>query len=101
MENNLITSQITFYIIGSIVIILIGTLLAIALYHFISITRDLRKASSNFKKVTDTAGNSLSILIEQLLKLPVLASIISYFINKNKEGAPKQNKKSTKKEKSK
>ena len=96
MENNLIISQLVFYIAGSVVIIILGILLSIVIYHIISITSNLKKASQNFRKVTDTAGNSLSSLIEQLLKLPVLASILTFFLNK-KEKSSKQTKKSSEK----
>ena len=94
MENILTISQIIFYSVFSLAIIVLGFLTAIVAYHLLNIVKELEIISKDLHDASGEAKEKIKDIIERLSSLPVL----SFLLNKKKtreesKKRPKKNKK--------
>jgi len=92
MENILIISQIIFYSVFSLAIIVLGFLMAVVAYHLVHIVKELEEISKELHDASGEAKEKIKEIVERLSSLPVL----SFLLNKTKEQSKKRPKKTTK-----
>jgi hypothetical protein len=94
MENILIVSQIIFYSVFSLAIIVLGFLMAVISYHLVNIVRELEMISRELHDASGGAKEKIKDIIEKLSSLPLL----SFLLNKTKvKEEPKKGRKKTNK----
>lgn len=92
METALMISQIIFYSVFSLAIIIIGFLLAITTYHLVNIVKELEAISKNLHDASDEAKDKIKDIVERLSDLPFLSFLLKK--RKTKKGpTPKRPKK--------
>ena len=92
METTLIVSQIIFYSVTSLAIILIGILFSIEMYHLICMTKELKTIVRDFHNLTNETQERIKDIAERLSNLPILS-----FLFKKKREHIKKDKKGRKK----
>ncbi|MCX6761064.1 MAG: hypothetical protein NTZ84_03125 [Candidatus Nealsonbacteria bacterium] len=97
MENILIISQIIFYSVFSLAIIVLGFLTAVVAYHLVSIVKELEVISKDLHDASGEAKEKIKDIIERLSSLPVLSFLLNK--KKKKEEPKKAGKKQIKNEK--
>jgi len=80
MENILIISQIIFYSVFSLAIIVLGFLMAVIAYHLVNIVKELEVISRELHDASGEAKEKIKDIVERLSSLPVL----SFLLNKTK-----------------
>lgn len=93
MENILTISQIIFYSVFSLAIIVLGFLTAIIAYHLVNIVKELEIISKELHGASGEATEKIKDIIERLSSLPVL----SFLLNKKTKEEQKRPKKKNKK----
>jgi flagellar motor component MotA len=95
MENILIISQIIFYSVFSLAIIVLGFLMAVVAYHLVNIVKELEVISKELHDASGEAKEKIKDIIERLSSLPLLSFLLNK--TKTKEGNQKGRKKTNKK----
>lgn len=95
MENALIVSQIIFYSVFSLAIVVIGFLMAVIAYRLVKIIKELEIISKNIHDTSDEVRERVKDVLEKLSSLPILSSLLNK--TKTKEKDPKSRKKTNKK----
>jgi flagellar motor component MotA len=95
MENILIISQIIFYSVFSLAIIVLGFLMAVVTYHLVNIVKELEKISRDLHEASGEAKEKINDIIERLSSLPILSFLLNK--TKTKEEPQKGRKKTNKK----
>ena len=89
-------SQTLFYFVSSIVIIVVGVLLTMAIYHVLNIVKSADALSKKIGAASDEIKNLAIYLIEKIASIPVISSFFS-----EKSKSAKENKEHGKKVKNK
>jgi hypothetical protein len=95
MENALMVSQIIFYSVFSLAIVVLGYLMVVIAYRLVNIFRELEAISRDLHDASGEAKEKIKEILEKLSSLPVL----SFLLNKTKtrgeasKGRKKTNKK--------
>lgn len=66
-------SEILFNLTASIAIIVIGVLIAVAVYHLMHITKKLRHIADNLSDISDNTKEAIEEIIDNLSNLPILS----------------------------
>jgi flagellar motor component MotA len=92
MENILTISQIIFYSVFSLAIIVLGFLMAIIAYHLVNIVKELEAISKELHDASGEAKEKIKDIVEKLSSLPIL----SFLLNKTKtKDSPQKGRKKT------
>jgi len=95
MENILTISQIIFYSVFSLAIIVLGFLTAIISYHLVNIVKELEAISKELHDASGEAKEKIKDIIEKLSSLPILSFLLNK--KKTKDNPQKGRKKTNKK----
>lgn len=78
----LIFTQTLFYSTVSLAIIALAILLGIIAYHFIAITKHLRKLSADLDQASDDVRKNIEEIMDRLSELPLFSFLLKNGNNK-------------------
>lgn len=85
MQTALMVSQILFYFVFSLTIIVLGVLLSITAFQVIKIVKELQKISKNFETTTQKIGSQIEDVITNLRNIPFLSFFLKKTFHSNKD----------------